>query len=231
MEISSSSVLNTAPPAGTTGVQALFRAGCPADVAGLVAPVVVNPVEGQVNGPRSEQLLDVLDEQPDIVPACANGDAPSAVILELMVLDVVAPGHHARPGAVQRVTRQPVFSRRLSQGSQGDFPVQAPARLRWLLPAKEVGQPRLVDSAAVTTQVRPANTEEFLTVQCPELIDDDSSAESVSRLDSQLSSRTPHQIGQRSGTPSPRVAHDAQRPGNDRASAARCRTTAFTIHV
>jgi hypothetical protein len=100
-------------------VSALLRSGGPADVPLNVGTVVVLPVQGHARGPGSDCSLDVGNEQPDIMPAFAHGDAAGAVDSVAPVLRVIAPGHHLAPGAVELVMCKPVPYRHLFMIPEG----------------------------------------------------------------------------------------------------------------
>lgn len=121
----------------------------PTNIPGCVRPVVIRPaIERAVIRARAQQALDVLDEQPDIMPARADLNTPAAIATEPLVFRVVAPGHDPGPGVIQRVCppvvpRQPV-------GSVIPFPAHAAARFSRACCLHQIAQCGLIYSAAAT---------------------------------------------------------------------------------
>lgn len=121
----------------------------PANIPRCVRPVVIRPaIERAVIRARAQQALDVLDEQPDIMPARADLNTPAAIIAEPLVFRVVAPGHNPGPGVVQRVG-VPAMPRQ-SVGSVIPFPAHAAARFSRACCLYQVAQCGLIHSAAAT---------------------------------------------------------------------------------
>ena len=88
-----------------TRVPVLFGTRGPAHFSGCVIVCALYPVQCHARWSWAYRVLDVSDEQPDIVPAIADGDASRSVIPVRSDVCVVAPRHHVRPDAVQRVLR------------------------------------------------------------------------------------------------------------------------------
>lgn len=140
------------------GVPGLSGPVNPANITWLVTTVVIFPVQGHSRRPGSQQALNVLDEQPRVMPSITYCDPPGAVVLVLLPSLVVTPRHHARPGLVQRMLCS-VMSRQAVSCLAFLLPLsrQAPARLNGILPAwVQVAELGFVDFPAITAQPHPA---------------------------------------------------------------------------
>ena len=203
------------------GIAPLLRPGSPANFARAVAAVVIRPVQGHAGRAGTDRGLDVSHEQADIMPSFADRDATSSVILELLMFWVMAPGYHAGPGLVQRMSAQAVLRRSFPDDRCRDLPVQAPARPGGLIPVKEVGEPDFVCRSAIALEISPAN--KMPGGRPAELTEHYPAPESLTKPDFQFPQRPPHGIGEHSCSFRPHVAGTAQLPGKRIARTSRCR--------
>lgn len=74
-------------------IGSLLLFGRPPNIIGRIPSVIVDAVETHVLRPRSH----VLTEVPEVVPALAYCESPSAVVPVRSTVHVVAPDHHVRP--------------------------------------------------------------------------------------------------------------------------------------
>lgn len=131
-----------------TGLLKIVR---PPDITGSVRSVVIRPaIERAAIRPRPQQALNILDEQPDVMPAFADRDTTAAVSRIRPLPWVVAPGHHPGPGLIQRM-RLPAVLRQPVSGVV-PFPAETAARFGrgGFLP--EISQLHLVHGAAIAEQ-------------------------------------------------------------------------------
>lgn len=107
---------------GPSGVSILFRPCRPSAVAGLVVPVIVDPLDGVARGTRAH----VGSEARDIVePPIAHRDPSTAVVLEVLAAGVQAPVLHVRPAAPNVRMAEPVQPSSVAQ----EFRLEAAAAL------------------------------------------------------------------------------------------------------
>jgi hypothetical protein len=114
----------------TTAIRPLLNGGSPAHVARLVVAIGVDAIErvqrpaARVPAlrPRPDLSFDVGDECRQVMPALADGDAPSSVPREGNRVLVVATAHHLLVRLAQRM--------RIKSVRAGSLPLPASARLR-----------------------------------------------------------------------------------------------------
>lgn len=79
-----------------SGIGGLLFAGCPSAVVGLVVPVIVDPVDGQVARPRTHVGI----EGSEVHPPVTDLDAAPAVVRVVLVRGVLTASAHRRPDVV-----------------------------------------------------------------------------------------------------------------------------------
>lgn len=105
------------------GVGGLNSGSCPAAVARLVVPVVVNSVD---RVPITGSLAHVREEVLEFVPSLADRDASPAVVVEIGIVGVAATRPHSHQSLPLDRLGTTVSAFRLG----GTLPVEAPTALR-----------------------------------------------------------------------------------------------------
>jgi hypothetical protein len=170
-------------PTSPAPVPRLFGRCRPANVARLVIPVVVDPVERTAGRSRAEQPLDVRHEQRQVMPAVADLDAPPPPSRKVRVFRVLAARHHISPCVVERVAAilaSEAMRDTAEAGNAHGVPLLAAAGLD--VPADEPVRPGVVLDAAVAAD--KCTPEHLLTApKADQRINDHAAPESLARLD------------------------------------------------